>query len=74
MLQSDDDIPPLSPGIHIAVSLGDLLERVAPINDRFEFSRLSQLRRGNTKPAGRLAPRVVSPAEAGTHTSQVFIR
>ena len=44
MLQSYDDISLLASGVDVAVSLGDLLERIAPINDRFEFSRLSQPR------------------------------
>ena len=44
MLQSYDDISLLAPGVDVAVSLGDLLERIAPINDRSEFSRLSQPR------------------------------
>src|SRR6266487_4934717 len=43
-LQSYDDISFLAPGVDVAVSLGDLLEGIAPINDRSEFSRLSQLR------------------------------
>ena len=40
MLQSYDDISLLAPGIDVAVSLGDLLERIAPIDNGFEFSRL----------------------------------
>ena len=41
MLQSYDDISLLVPGVDVAVSVRDLLERIAPINDRLEFSRLS---------------------------------
>jgi hypothetical protein len=33
MLQSYDDIALLAPGVDVAVSLGDLLERIAPINN-----------------------------------------
>ena len=44
MLQSYDDISLLASGVDVAVSLGDLLERIAPINNRFEFSRFSQSR------------------------------
>ena len=44
MLHRYYDISLLTPGVDVAVGLGDLLERIAPINDRLEFSRLSQLR------------------------------
>lgn len=44
MFQSDYDISFLASGVDVAVSLGDLLERIAPINDRFEFSCLGQPR------------------------------
>ena len=36
MLQRYDDISPLAPGVDVAVSLHDLLERITPINDRFD--------------------------------------
>lgn len=44
MLQIDHDISLFAPGVDVAMSLYDLLERIVPINNRFEFPRLSQLR------------------------------
>src|SRR5688500_1004756 len=44
MFHSDDDVPSLAPGIDVSVSLGHLRERVTPIDDRLELSRLRQLR------------------------------
>ena len=44
LFQGYDYVSLLASGIDVAMSLGDLLERIAPINDRFEFSCLSQLR------------------------------
>ncbi len=43
MFQGYDDIAFLAPGINVAVSLGDLLQRVSPINDGFELARFNQL-------------------------------
>ena len=53
MLQSYDDISLLAPGVDVAVSLDNLLEGIAPINDRFEFSRLSQFGQSRIQPGGR---------------------
>src|SRR5439155_1144593 len=39
-----DEVPPLSPGVDVAVSLDDLLELIAPIDDRLECSRPGELR------------------------------
>ena len=44
MLQSNDDISLLAPAIDVVVRRDDLLERKAPINNGFEFSRRGQLR------------------------------
>jgi hypothetical protein len=35
----DDDIALLAPGVDVAVRLDDLLERIAPIDDRPEGAR-----------------------------------
>ena len=43
-MESYDNISPFAPGVHIAVSLDDLLERIAPIDDRLECSRPGELR------------------------------
>jgi hypothetical protein len=37
------NISSLAPGVDVPMGLADLLERVAPINNGFELSRLSQL-------------------------------
>ena len=44
LLQSDDHVPPLVPGLDVPVSFGDLLEREASANDRRKLSHLSQTR------------------------------
>ena len=43
MFHSDDDISLFVPFFDIAVSLGDLFQRIAPIYDRFYLPRLNQL-------------------------------
>ena len=40
---SDDDISLFMPLFDIAVRLGDLLQRINPVYDRFDLSRLDQL-------------------------------
>lgn len=41
MLQCYNNVSLLAPSFDVSVCFGDLLERIAPINDRSEFSRLS---------------------------------
>ena len=40
---SDDDAPLFGSGFDVAVRLGNLLQWVAPIDDRAQLSRLDQL-------------------------------
>jgi len=44
VLQRYNYISLLAAGVDVAVSFGDLFERIAAIDDRFEFSCLGQLR------------------------------
>ena len=43
IFHSDDYIPLLVPCFDIPVSLGHLVQRIAPIDDRFDLSRLDKL-------------------------------
>ncbi len=44
MPQCDDDISLLAPGVDVGVCLDDALERIAPIDNRFELTCLGQFR------------------------------
>ena len=43
MAYRDRDIAFFAPGINITMSLNDLFERIASINNGFEFARLNQI-------------------------------
>ena len=43
MINGYDDASPFVPGIDIGMCLDNLFERIVPVDDRFERSRLSQL-------------------------------
>lgn len=42
LLQRDNDMAFFVPLLNIAVRLDDLIERIDPVNDRFELARLDQ--------------------------------
>src|SRR5215469_2137001 len=42
-VDADDDTADLLPGVHVAVGGDDLVERIAPVDDRPERPRLEQL-------------------------------